>query len=355
MSVLIIAEAGVNHNGDDELAFKLVDEASRAGADIVKFQTFSAKKLATSKAKKASYQKATTDPDETQLEMLTKLELSQEMHFKLVEYCKGKNIEFLTTAFDMESLDFISQKLDLKRLKIPSGELTNGPLVLEYAKTGKELIISTGMATLSEIRSALSVVAFGMVGTSSPSIANFEKSFASDEGQKALKSCVTLLHCTTEYPTPLEEINLNAMSTMAAEFGLPIGYSDHSQGNIVSFAATALGAVVIEKHFTLDRNMEGPDHKASLEPSELADLVAGIRGVEMAMGSAEKGPQPSEIKNMAIARKSLVAKTAIKSGDVFSNENMTIKRPGDGISPMQYWNKLGCISDRDYQEGDLVK
>ena len=353
---LIIAEAGVNHNGDEALAFQLVDAAHQAGADIVKFQTFKAKSLASEKARQADYQVANTKKEESQLAMLARLELPYSVHHELVKYCNSLGIEFLSTAFDLESLDFLVKDIGLKRLKLPSGEITNAPLVLEHARSGCDLIVSTGMATLAEIEMALGIIAFGFIEDrdSTPSISAFQKAYASVEGQNALKEKVTILHCTTEYPAPFDEINLKAMDTLSIAFSLPTGYSDHSEGISIPIAAVAKGAVIIEKHFTLDKNMEGPDHKASLEPQELSAMVSAIREVEVALGTGIKSPTVSEIKNKPVARKSLIAGKAIKKGEIFSEDNISIKRPGNGKSPLLYWEIMGSISDRDYQEGDLI-
>ncbi|MBG0757354.1 N-acetylneuraminate synthase [Vibrio cidicii] len=353
---LIIAEAGVNHNGDEALAFQLVDAAHQAGADIVKFQTFKAKNLVTEQAKQADYQVANTQKQEPQLAMLSRLELSYAAHHQLVKHCQSLGIEFLSTAFDSESLDFLVNDLGLKRLKLPSGELTNAPLVLEHARTGCDLIVSTGMATLAEIEMALGVIAFGYTAADNavPSVLAFQQAYASEVGQKALKEKVTILHCTTEYPAPMAEINLKAMDTLGKAFDLPAGYSDHSEGITIPIAAVARGAVLIEKHFTLDKNMEGPDHKASLEPDELTAMVMAIRQVELALGSAVKSPTVSEVKNKAVARKSLVASQVIRAGDAFCADNVTIKRPGNGMSPYQYWEMLERKASRDYQVGDLI-
>ena len=353
---IIIAEAGVNHNGNEKLAFKLVDAAFKAGADIVKFQTFKASKLVTANAEQADYQVTNTQKKESQLAMLSRLELSFEFHLELVEYCNKVGIEFLSTAFDSESLKFLVNDLKLKKLKIPSGDLTNAPLVLEHAQTSCDLIVSTGMATLAEIETALGVIAFGYIAKKSekPSVQAFEKAYCSELGQKMLKEKVIILHCTTEYPAPLQDINLKAMDTIANAFKLPIGYSDHSAGINVPIAAVALGAQIIEKHFTLDQNMQGPDHKASLDPKQLAEMIKGIRDIELALGNGLKGPRPSEIKNKSVARKSLVAEQVIKKGDVFSESNLAIKRPGLGKSPIGYWNLLGNEANEDYQIGDLI-
>lgn len=354
--VLIIAEAGVNHNGSEELAFKLVESAAQAGADIVKFQTFKASKLVTANAEQADYQIKNTGFKESQLSMLSRLELSYEMHHKLVSHCKKLDIEFLSTAFDYESLNFLTNELKLKTLKVPSGELTNAPLVLAHARKGCNLILSTGMATLSEIEQALGVIAFGYINQENdePSLAEFEAAYFSELGKEKLKEKVTILHCTTEYPAPMIDINLNAMDTIRDAFKLPVGYSDHSEGITIPIAAVAKGAIVIEKHFTLSNEMEGPDHKASLEPAELSEMITSIRKVEQAIGDGIKGPRPSEIKNKAVARKSLVAKSLIRKGEVFSNNNLEIKRPGDGLSPYKYWELVGKLARQDYEEGDLI-
>ncbi|ANU37726.1 N-acetylneuraminate synthase [Vibrio scophthalmi] len=353
---LIIAEAGVNHNGDEALAFQLVDAAHRAGADIVKFQTFKAKNLVTEQAKQADYQVTNTQKEESQLAMLSRLELSYDVHHQLLAHCASLGIEFLSTAFDSESLTFLVNDLGLTRLKLPSGELTNAPLVLEHARTGCDLIVSTGMATMAEIETALGVIAFGYtadLGTE-PSQQAFQEAYASEAGLRALKEKVTILHCTTEYPAPMAEINLRAMDTLGRAFELPAGYSDHSEGITIPIAAVARGAVLIEKHFTLDKNMEGPDHKASLEPQELTAMVTAIRQVEVALGSGVKSPTVSEVKNKAVARKSLVAARAIKAGDAFNADNVTIKRPGSGQSPYHYWDLLKRCAGQDYQAGDLI-
>lgn len=353
---LIIAEAGVNHNGDEKLAFELVDAAYKAGVDIVKFQTFKAANLVTKQAKQAMYQTVNTGKEESQFAMLSRLELSFDAHLRLITHCQSLGIEFLSTAFDAESLKFLVNKLALQTLKIPSGELTNAPFVLEHARTGCKLIVSTGMATLAEVEAALGVIAFGLTAQkdSLPSESVFMDAYASQAGQAALAEKVTLLHCTTEYPAPMFDINLRAMDTLFHAFRLPVGYSDHSQGITIPVAAVARGACLVEKHFTLDRNMEGPDHKASLEPDELAAMVRGIRDVELALGNGIKGPRPSEIKNKEIARKSLVAACDIEPGVVFCTENLAIKRPGDGMSPYAYWQILGKTARQAYRAGELI-
>tara|TARA_R100000935_G_C2835455_1_gene167823 strand:- start:795 stop:1868 length:1074 start_codon:yes stop_codon:yes gene_type:complete len=354
--VKIIAEAGVNHNGSKDLAFQLVDAAHAAGVDIVKFQTFKAKNLVNKSAQQAEYQTRNTGIDESQFEMLSRLELDYETHKELITYCNKLGIEFLSTAFDKESLQFLVNDLKLKTLKIPSGELTNAPFVLEHARTGCDLIVSTGMASLAEVEAALGVIAFGLTHTSrlQPNELDFAAAYISEAGQAALKDKVTILHCTTEYPAPVNEINLSAMTTLSATFKLTVGYSDHSAGITIPIAATALGAQLIEKHFTLDKTMPGPDHKASLEPDELTAMVHAIRDVEQALGNGIKGPQPSEIKNKPIARKSLVVAEAMKAGELFTETNLTIKRPGTGASPYLYWSLLGKTAQQDYSEGDVI-
>lgn len=338
----IIAEAGVNHNGSLKLAKQLVDVAVQAGADAVKFQTFQAEKVISRLAPKAAYQRRTTAQDESQLEMVRKLELTAEQHFELVEYCRQKNIQFLSTPFDESSVDLLVKRLDVPVVKIPSGEITNGPLLLHIARTGRPVILSTGMSTLGEVETALGVLAFGYTCPhDEPSLDAFQSAYASAEGQQALRKKVTLLHCTTEYPAPFEDVNLRAMDTLRTAFGLPVGYSDHTPGIAVPIAAVARGAVVIEKHVTLDRNLPGPDHKASLEPDELKQMVQSIRQVEQALGSGLKIPFPSEIKNISVARRSLVAACPIKKGERFTGENVIAKRPGNGVSPMLFWDYVG--------------
>lgn len=353
---LVIAEAGVNHNGSEEIAIALIDAAHKSGADIVKFQTFKAKNLVTATAEQADYQVTNTNKVESQLSMLSRLELSYEAHRRLIYHCQKLGIQFLSTAFDSESLNFLVNKLQLKTLKIASGEITNAPFVLEHARTGCDLILSTGMSTLADIESALGVIAFGLTATpdTKPGIEAFKTAYASIEGQKALKAKLKLLHCTTEYPAPFNEINLKAMDTLASAFCLDVGYSDHSQGLTIPIAATARGACVIEKHFTLDKEMPGPDHKASIDPKELTEMVAAIRTVELAMGNGIKTPQVSELKNINVARKSLVTTRAIQQGESFSTRNLAVKRPGTGTSPYQYWQRLGTEATRDYAAGEVI-
>ena len=354
LPVTVIAEAGVNHNGSLERAVALVDAAADAGADIVKFQTFRAAKLASRLAPKAEYQKRTTESAESQHDMLLRLELDEEAHHRLIAACAGRNIEFLSTPFDIDSLDLLTNRLDLRRLKLGSGEVTNAPLLLAAARTGKPLIVSTGMATLAEVEAALGVLAYGYLGGESPSRTAFAEALAVPEARAALAAKVTLLHCTTEYPAPDDEVNLRAMDTLRDSFGLPVGFSDHSRGITIPIAAVGCGAVMIEKHFTMDRDLPGPDHKASLEPGELTEMVAAIRRVEAALGGGIKAPTATERKNIPVARKSLVAARPIKAGEPFTPENLTVKRPGDGKSPLLYWETLGQAATRDYQEDDLI-
>ncbi len=355
-AVFIIAEAGVNHNGSLTLARELIDVAVAAGADAVKFQTFKAEKLVSRAAKKADYQIRTTAAAESQLEMVKKLELDTEAHRCLIEHCRRRGIQFLSTPFDFDSVDLLARTFDLPCLKIPSGEITNGPLLLKIAGTGKPVILSTGMSTLGDIEQALSVLAFGYLGADTPpSLSAFQEAFRSAPGQQVLREKVRLLHCTTEYPAPFVEVNLRAMATMAGAFGLPIGFSDHTEGIAIPLAAVALGATIVEKHFTLDRTLPGPDHRASLEPGELQAMVSGIRQVEAAMGSGAKLPGNSESRNLTVARKSLVANCAIGAGETFSVDNLTIKRPGTGISPMQYWEYLGKEARRDFATDEVLE
>ncbi|CBH20497.1 conserved protein of unknown function [Acetoanaerobium sticklandii] len=330
MNSYIIAEAGVNHNGSLELAKNLVDKAKEAGADCVKFQTFIASQIVSKNAVKADYQKKQTANSESQHEMLKKLELSFDDFIELNNYCKEIGIEFLSTAFDFESIDFLNQ-LGMKVWKIPSGEITNLPYLIKIAKLNKKVILSTGMSTMREIEDAVNIL--------------------KDHGASEL----IILHCTTEYPTPYEDVNLNAMLAIKEKFGYEVGYSDHTMGIEVPIAAVALGAKVIEKHFTLDRTMDGPDHKASLEPSELKTMVDAIRNIELSMGTGIKEPADSEKKNIAIARKSIVANQSIKKGDILTETNLTVKRPGDGISPMKWFEIIGTKAIRDFEEDELIE
>lgn len=354
MSAFIIAEAGVNHNGDRDMAFALIDAAADAGADAVKFQTFSADALASEAAPKAAYQNDTTDAAESQLDMLRKLELPRGLHVELRDHCAEAGIRFLSSPFDLDSIRFLAEDLDLDTLKIPSGEITNGPFLLAAAETGCDIILSTGMSTLEDVRTALGVLAFGMTGGETPGAAAFAEALASAAGQAALRDKVTLLHCTSAYPTPAADANLNAMVTMRDTFGLKTGYSDHTDGVACGIAAAALGAEVIEKHFTLDRELPGPDHKASLTPPELKAYVDGIRAVEAALGDGEKSPRASELNTRDVARKSLVALADIAAGQPLDRQNLGTMRPGTGISPMRYWEYVGKPAPRDLKKGDIL-
>lgn len=344
----IIAEAGVNHNGSLEMAKKLIDVAAESGVDAVKFQTFQAEKLVSKIAPKAEYQTKTTDEEETQFQMLKKLELDEESHYSLIEHCHKRNIAFLSTPFDEDSVDFLVNKCHLQKIKVSSGDLTNAPLLLKMAKTKKPIIISSGMCMLGEIEEALGVLAFGYLGMENPSLESFQKAYSSFEGQKCLSEMVTLLHCTTEYPTPYTDVNLRVLDTLKQAFNVPIGFSDHTPGINIPIAAVARGAILIEKHFTLDKTLPGPDHKASLEPHELTAMVEAIRQIEKALGSPVKKPANSELKNIAIARKSLIATKAISKGDLFTKENVSVKRPGIGKNPINYWDIIGKSASRDY-------
>jgi len=349
-STYIIAEAGVNHNGSIDRAEKLIDAAADAGADAVKFQTFCAEQLLSKSAPKADYQIETTGSDETQFEMLKKLELNEDAHYRLNDKCIKTGIQFLSTPFDEKSIPLLAVGLNLPYLKISSGDLTNAPLLFKAAQTGKLIILSTGMSVMDEIRHALGVLAFGYLSPlQKPSMELFQNAFSSDKGQEILKQNVRLLHCTSEYPTPFDQVNLRAMDTLRETFGLPVGLSDHTEGINVPIAGVARGAQIIEKHFTLDRNLPGPDHRASLEPEELKMMIVGIRQIEKALGSGEKEPSEGEMKNILIARKSLVAAKYINNGDTFSEDNLTVKRPGAGVSPFQFWGILGTRATRNYQ------
>jgi len=330
---LIIAEAGVNHNGDIAKAKALIDKGAEAGVDFVKFQTFKAGNLVTKQAKRAAYQDKNTQDNDSQYEMLKKLELSQAVHQELIDYCAQKGVQFLSTGFDFESLEFLAG-LGITIAKIPSGEITNLPYLRKVATLFPEVILSTGMANITEIKDAVKVL--------------------TDNGVS--KDKITVLHCNTEYPTPMEDVNLKAMLHIQRELGVPVGYSDHTLGIEVPIAAVALGATVIEKHFTLDKTLPGPDHKASLEPEELKAMVMAIRNIEKAIGgSGLKEVSKSEAKNKPIARKSIVATKAIKKGDLFSAENLTVKRPGTGISPMQWDEVIGKTAKKDFEEDDLIE
>ena len=329
---LIIAEAGVNHNGDLELAKKLINIAAEAGADLVKFQTFNADRLSTSTAKKAFYQTQATDSRESQHEMLRRLELTEDMHKELIAHCAARNIGFFSTGFDIKSVDLLLS-FGQNHFKIPSGEITNLPYLRHIGQLGRPVILSTGMATMDEIRSALRIL----------------------ENSGTPKKSITVLHCTTEYPAPMPEVNLRAMISIRDKFEVKVGFSDHTLGIEVAIAAVAMGATLIEKHFTLDRNLLGPDHKASLEPSELKSMVTAIRNIEVALGDGIKRPTPSEAKNIPIVRKSIVASKSIQLGEVFTTKNLTTKRPGTGISPMRFDEVLGKRARRNFAEDDLIE
>lgn len=347
--VFVIAEAGVNHNGSPDLALALVEAAARAGADAVKFQTFRAEAVISRSAPKAEYQVRTTGAVESQLEMVRKLELSRDAHRMLADRCATLGIQFMSTPFDLDSARFLAGDLGVRILKIPSGEVTNGPLLLGIARLDKPVILSTGMSTLEEVKLALGVLAYGYLADSTPpGEAAFRDALASEHGRAVLSDKVTLLHCTTEYPAPYDQVNLRAMDTLATTFGLPVGLSDHTVGTAVAIAAAARGAVAIEKHLTLDRGLPGPDHLASIEPDELAAMVASIRQVEQALGSPLKQPAPAELSNRIIARRSLVAAAPVRVGETWTEANLVCKRPGGGLSPMTYWNLLGKPAGRDY-------
>ncbi len=358
MGAYVIAEAGVNHNGDIDMAYSLIDEAIKARADAVKFQTFRADKLVTKEASKADYQIDEQSKVESQYEMLKRLELPEQAFIDLASYCRSRGIDFLSTAFDTESLSFLHGKLGLHTLKIPSGELTNSPFVLEHARTGRDIILSTGMADLDEIKLALSIIGHGYLSVGCdqcPSRKCLNDVLSDTSAIDLLRKKVTLLHCTTEYPAPIEEVNLKAMMAMNREFGLNVGYSDHTMGITVSTAAVALGAVMIEKHFTLDRGLAGPDHAASLEPSELREMVAAIRIVEASLGAEIKKPTKKEEKNKLAIRKSIFASRSIKKGQVFTSDNLAIMRPGIGLSPEAFWELLGTKASKDYSSGDAIE
>lgn len=352
---LIIAEAGVNHNGDLDLAMQLVDAAATAGADMVKFQTFEAEKLASVKARKAAYQTRTTDAAESQLDMLRRLQISKEAHHKLIKRCAEKGISFLSTPFETDSLHFLTVDLGLETIKLGSGELTNAPLLLAAAQSDARLIVSTGMGTLAEIEEALGVLAFGMTFPQEPpSRAAFCEALLDPSARAVLRERVILLHCTTEYPAAVEDTNLRAMDTMAAAFGLQIGYSDHTEGEAVAMAAVGRGATVIEKHFTLDRTMPGPDHAASIEPDDLVRLVTGIRQVERALGDGRKLPGAAETANRPIARKSLCAARDLQAGAMLTIDDISIKRPGVGLSPFDLWDTVGRRLDIQLSADDPI-
>ncbi len=353
----IIAEAGVNHNGSLWLAKQLVDAAALAGVDAIKFQTFHADELVCVTAPKAAYQTKTTATDESQYDMLKALELTENDQIDLQAYCKKQNILFLSSPFDIKSVNFLYHQLQVPIFKIPSGEITHFPLLLHLAQTNQPVILSTGMSTLGEIENALAVLAYGYLQLANKipvSLQACNEAYFSEAGQAILKDKVALLHCTTEYPAPFAEANLHVMNTLHQAFNLPIGYSDHTLGLAVSIAAVALGACIIEKHFTLDKTMPGPDHQASIEPDQLILLVQNIRQVELALGKNKKLPTPSELKNRLIARKSMVAANKIVQGDILNSQNIICKRPASGLSPTHFWEKMNKPAERDYEKDEFI-
>lgn len=352
-SCYIIAEAGVNHNGDLSLAKEMVHVAKKAGADAIKFQLFKAESLVTQAAKQAEYQKKNCKVEKSQYAMLKSLELSSDAFQALSKEAKSIGIDCIITPFDLDSLRFIIDQLALDIIKIASGDITFGPLLLEAARSKSKIILSTGMSTVEEIEQALEVIAFGGLHlTGIPTTKTRQTAYCSQEGQDYLQEHVTLLHCVSEYPAPYEDMDLRAMDTLENHFHLKVGLSDHSQGIVVPIAAVARGACVIEKHFTLDKHLEGPDHLASLDPKELTEMIKGIRIVEQSLGEGKKNIKPSELKNKSLVRRALVAKRAIKSGEAFTEENMGMKRPEGGKSPMEYWNFLGEKATRAYEQDD---
>lgn len=354
-AVYIIAEAGVNHNGDPEIARKLIDVAAAAGANAVKFQTFKTSALVTENAPQALYQEKNTRIKESQYDMLLKLELSNQIFSDLKVYAHKSGIDFLSTAFDYESLSFLVEELGVSRLKVASGELTNLPFLLSHARTGCEIIISTGMASLGEIEAALAVLAFGYLNDDKePSSEAFEHAYCSSEGQEILQRKVTLLHCTSDYPASYCDVHLSVLHTLSVAFDLPVGYSDHTSGIAIPIAAVAKGAKIIEKHFTLDKSLPGPDHLASLCPKELKSMVQSIRQVECAIGNGIKKPSSSELNTRKVARKSLVAAQSIMAGEKFNSENIAARRPGNGTSASEYWKFINKVAERDYKPGELI-
>ena len=351
----VIAEAGVNHNGSLELALRLIDVAAEAGADAVKFQTFKAENVATASAIKAEYQLANTQRSESQLDMLRRLELPAAGFQALSRHCRQRGIRFMSTPFDAQSLELVAG-LDMPAIKIASGDITCGPLLLQAARLRRPLIVSTGMSNLAEIEAALGVIAFGLTCNDEPtSPDDFDVAYRSRDGRLAVEQQVTLLHCVTQYPAPPESIHLRAMDTMAAAFGLPVGYSDHTSGIEVALAAVARGASVIEKHFTLDRSLPGPDHAASLEPEQLALLIRSVRNVELSLGSTTKAAAPQEVSNRSIARRSVVAARVISKGEPLAADMLTFKRPGSGVSPMDFWGLIGRPARHDFAVDDLIE
>lgn len=353
--VFIIAEAGVNHNGSADLALRMIEIATRAGADAVKFQTFHADQLTVANAPKAEYQACATGSNESQREMLRRLELDELTHARLAQACAAQGIEFMSTPFDEDSVELLL-RIGVKRLKVPSGEITNGPLLLKIACARLPLIVSTGMSTIDEIREALGVMAFGMTHRETPrGREDFRRAFASDAGQAALNKNVSLLQCASAYPAPAEAINLRVMETLSATFGLPTGLSDHSAGIAIPIAAAARGARIIEKHFTLDRTLSGPDHAASLEPDEMTAMIRAIREVELALGDGVKHLAPSELPNINVARRGLVAACAIRKGEIVTAKMLASRRPLGPLSPMSLWDVVGRPANHDYVAEDAIK
>ncbi len=354
---MIIAEAGVNHNGDCARALALVEAAARADADVVKFQSFRADRLATSEAAKASYQQVTTGAAQSQLEMLRALELSEDDEQRIAAACIKAGITYMSTPFDADSATHLVKRIAVATLKVSSGDLTNAPLLLHLARFRLPIILSTGMATLAEVEQALGVIAFGYLceTDAQPTSTDFSDILLDRQTWSELRSKVTLLHCTTEYPADPQSINLRAMATLSHAFGLPVGFSDHSRGIHMAAAAVALGATVIERHLTLDRGLPGPDHRASIEPDEMAAMIASIRDVEAALGDGRKVPAPEEIANRSVARRSLVVTSAIRSGEPFTHENLGVKRPGNGIPPIEYWTYLGKKARRDFAANEALE
>jgi N-acetylneuraminate synthase len=352
----IIAEAGVNHNGSMKLAYELIEAALSAGADAVKFQSFIASAIVTADASKAEYQISNTGSSESQLKMLQSLELSQQQQRELHDYCKSKGIQFLSTPFDSASLQFLTNNLGLTTIKVGSGELTNAPFLFEVAKCADKIILSTGMSTTEEVSEALGVIALAMTTSkdATPTRTAMTAAFESVIGKNAIAERVTLLHCTTDYPTKPVDVNLNAMLTLRSRFNCQVGFSDHSVGVHLAVAAVAMGATIIEKHLTTSRTLPGPDHKASLEPDEFKILVNQIRELQDALGNGEKLPTKAEIQNKNIARRSIVAAKQIKTGEVFTKENIVIKRPGTGRSPIEYWSLLNTKATRDIAENEII-
>ena len=353
--VYVIAEAGVNHNGSRDMAFALVDAAAQAGADAVKFQTFNADLLAAQSAPKADYQRRTTDAEESQHAMLKRLELKREWHLELQAHAKRQGLSFLSTAFDADSLSFLCE-LDMPLFKVPSGEITNAPLLWRFARTGKPLVLSTGMANLAEVEQALAIVCHALAHAQEPaSLQDVMRCWSEPAARARLQGHVTLLHCTSQYPTAMEEVNLRAMDTLATAFGLPVGYSDHTEGFLIPVAAVARGATIIEKHFTLDRQLPGPDHKASLEPQELTDMVRQIRALSLAMGHGTKSPQPSEWNTRLAARQRVVAARPVAAGAAYARADLTTARAARGVPAAELWDLVGTLAARALAAGEAIE